>query len=105
MKIVTNTNYFGSGCWLLFPSLWSGLLIPIPIIFDQAIGYCFKYFGTGSLLLFPLFWMKLLSTFPIIMDQVLGYCSHHFGAGCWVLFLLFWISCWLLLSDPKKWEK
>jgi hypothetical protein len=68
-------------------------LITIPIILDQAIGYCSEYFGSGSLLLFPLFWMKLLSTFPIILEQAVGYCSyyfglavgycsHYFGSGC-----------------------
>jgi hypothetical protein len=49
-------------------------LVTVPIILDQAVGYC-----SGYWLLFTLFWIRLLVTVPIILDQDVGYCSHYFG--------------------------
>jgi hypothetical protein len=33
------SHYFGSGCWLLFPLYWIRLLVTVPVILDQAVGY------------------------------------------------------------------
>jgi hypothetical protein len=75
------SHYFGSGCWLLFPSFWIRLLVTVSIILDEAVGYCSHHFGSSCWLLFPSFWIRLLVTVPIILDQVVSYCSHHFGSG------------------------
>jgi hypothetical protein len=66
------------------------LLVTVPIILDQAVGYCSHYFGSGCWLLFALFWVRLLVTVPIILDQAVGYSSGDFRSGCWLLFPLFW---------------
>jgi hypothetical protein len=34
------TGDFGSGCWLLFLLFWIKMLATVPIILDQAVGYC-----------------------------------------------------------------
>jgi hypothetical protein len=60
-------------------------LIIVPIILDQAVGYCSHYFGSGCWFLFPSFWIRLLITVPIILDQAVGYCSQYFGSGSWLL--------------------
>jgi hypothetical protein len=65
------------------------MLVTVPIILDQDVGYCSHYFGSGCWLLFTLFWVGLLVTVPIILDQAVGYCSHYFGSGGWLLFPLF----------------
>jgi hypothetical protein len=65
------------------------LVVTVPIILDQAVGYCSDYFGSGCWLLFTLFWVKLLVTVHIIFDQAVGYCSGYFGSDCWLLFPLF----------------
>ena len=75
----------------------------VPVILDQAVGYCSYYFGSGYRLLFPLFWIRPLVTFPIILDQAVGYGSYYFGSGCWLLFLLFWIR--LLFTVPANLDK
>jgi hypothetical protein len=58
------------------------LLVTVPIILDQAVGYCSDYIRLGCWLLFPLFCIGLVVTVPIILDQVVGYCSGDFGSGC-----------------------
>jgi hypothetical protein len=101
------------------------MLATVPIILDQAVGYCSHYFGLGCWLLFPLFWIRLLVTIPInlsqtgwlllplfwirllvtvpiILDQAVGYCSHYFGSCCWLLFPLFWIR--LLFIVPISFD-
>jgi uncharacterized membrane protein len=40
-----NSNYFGSGCWLLFTLFWIRLLVTVPVILDQVVGYCSHYFA------------------------------------------------------------
>jgi hydrogenase-4 membrane subunit HyfE len=54
-------------------------LVTVPIILDQAVGYCSGYYGSGCWLLLPLFWIPLLVTVPVIFDQVVGECSGYFG--------------------------
>jgi hypothetical protein len=57
------------------------MLVAVPIILDQAVGYCFHFF------------ISLLVIVPIILDQDVGYCSSdlhqavndcsgEFGSGC-----------------------
>jgi hypothetical protein len=42
------------------------MLMTVPVILDQAVGYCSLYFGSRCWLLFKLFCIKLLVTVPII---------------------------------------
>jgi hypothetical protein len=56
-------------------------LVIVPIIVDQAIGYCSHYIILGCWLLFPLFCIGLVVTVLIIFDQVVGYCSDYYGSG------------------------
>jgi hypothetical protein len=53
-------------------------LVTVPIVLDQAVGYCSHFGGTGCWLLFPLFLIRLLIIIPIILDQVVGYCTGDF---------------------------
>jgi hypothetical protein len=39
-------HYFGSGCWSLFLLFWNRLLVTVPIMLDQAVGYCSNHFGS-----------------------------------------------------------
>jgi hydrogenase-4 membrane subunit HyfE len=55
------------------------LLVTVPIILNQAVGYCFHYFESGSWSLFLLYWIRLLVNVPIILDQAVGYCSGDRG--------------------------
>ena len=70
------------------------------LLLDEAVGYCSHYFGSGCWLLFHIFWIRLLITVPINLDQAAGYsplnfgsaggyCSHNFGPACWSLFPFF----------------
>ena len=69
------------------------MLATVPVILDQAVGYCSHYFGSGCWLLFKLFCIMLLVTVPIILNkavvtvsiilnQALGHCSYYFGSVC-----------------------
>jgi hypothetical protein len=37
---------------------WVRMLVTVPIILDQVVGYRSRYFGSGCWLLFPLFWWE-----------------------------------------------
>jgi hypothetical protein len=52
--------------WLLFPLCWTRLLVTVPIILNQAVGYYSHKFESDGLV-----------TAPIILDQDVGYCSHY----------------------------
>jgi hypothetical protein len=65
------------------------MLVNLPVILDQAVGYCSDDFGSGWWLLFTLFWIRILDTVQIILHQAVGHCSHYFESGCWLLFPLF----------------
>jgi hypothetical protein len=92
-------HYFESGYWLLFQRFCISLLVTVPVILDQAVGYfyiimghavgcCSHYLGS----------FMLLVTVTIILDQAVDYCSHYFGSGWWLLFPLFWVR--LLVTVP-----
>jgi uncharacterized membrane protein len=49
------------------------LLVTVPIILDQAVGYSSYFLGSGCWLLFPIIWTSLLVTIPIALDQFVGY--------------------------------
>jgi hypothetical protein len=51
-------------------------LVIVPIIVDEAVGYCSHYIRLGCWLLFPLFCIRLVVTVLIILDQVVGYSSN-----------------------------
>jgi hypothetical protein len=87
------SDNFGSGCWLLFPSFWSRLLVAVPIssdqavdylyiILDQAVGYCSHFLKSGCWSLLLLIWIRLLVTVPIFKNQAVGHCCYYFGSGC-----------------------
>jgi hypothetical protein len=47
-------------------------LVTVPIILDQAVGYCFHFY-----------WIRLLVNLHIILDQDVGYSSNYFPSTCW----------------------
>ena len=56
----------------MFRLFWIRLLVIVPIILDQAVGYCFHFF-----------WIRLLVNLHIILDQDVGYSSNYFPSTSW----------------------
>jgi hypothetical protein len=101
MGTVTNNmiqnHHVGTGCWLFFLVFWIRLLVTVPIILDQVVGYCSYHFGSDCWLLFPLLWMKLLTTVPIISwSKLLGTVTNSLIQNDWNSYQQ---------PDPKWWEQ